>query len=168
MYTVYKTVNKLNGKTYIGVHKTDNPNDDYLGSGKALRNAIANYGRENFEKQILFIFEDKQLAYDKEKELTIDYVVCDNYNMRLGGAGGFTQENAWKGFISKCKKGGSKAKELGYAFGGKNSNASTAGQKGGSNNKGKPKSEAHKQALRESWIRKKNNLGVSNGETGRS
>ncbi len=31
-YTVYKTINLVNGKTYIGIHQTDNPNDDYLGS----------------------------------------------------------------------------------------------------------------------------------------
>lgn len=168
MYTVYRTINKINGKYYIGVHKTDTPADNYLGSGRALANAIKTYGRENFHKEILFIFEDRKSAYDKEKELTSNYTDRSNYNMKLGGVGGFTIEDAWKGFISKSKKGGKKAKDMGYAFGGENSNASLAGKRGGSNNKGKPKSEAHKQALRDAWAKKRNNLGVSNGETGRS
>ena len=40
MYTVYKTVCLVNDMFYIGVHKTDNPMDDYLGSGKRLKYAI--------------------------------------------------------------------------------------------------------------------------------
>lgn len=168
MYTVYKTINKINGKHYIGVHKTEIINDSYLGSGRALNAAIKQHGRENFTKEILFVYETAEEAYSKEKQLTKDYNLNSNYNMRLGGVGGFSKENAWKGFISKCKKGGAKTKELGYSFGGKNSNASAAGKKGGVGNKGKSKSEAHKQALRDSWKRKKLFLGESNGETSRS
>lgn len=46
MYTVYKTTNIINGKYYIGVHKTTNPNDSYLGSGKAIKEAIKKYGKK--------------------------------------------------------------------------------------------------------------------------
>lgn len=39
-YTVYKTINIHNQKFYIGVHKTIDPNDDYLGSGKLIKFAL--------------------------------------------------------------------------------------------------------------------------------
>ncbi len=96
VYTVYRTTNKLNGMFYIGVHKTADPNDDYLGSGKRLRCAIKKYGVENFQKEVLFVFEIKEEAYAKEKELVtqdvLDYGAC--YNLKLGGEGGWDFANS--------------------------------------------------------------------------
>ena len=155
MYTVYKITNNKNEKFYIGVHKTDNPNDSYMGSGKAIKDAIKKHGRENFTKTIILVTESEKQAYELEKTLTLCFVENNNYNMKLGGVGGFTREVALKGFKAKSRKGGLAAKELGFSFGGEHSDAIANGKKGGLKNKGVPKSESHKQALREAWKAKK-------------
>lgn len=86
-YTVYRTTNLVNGKFYIGVHKTKNPNDSYLGSGSAFRKAVDKYGSENFKKEVLFIFDNEQDMLSKEKELVTEEVVKDQncYNQIGGG-----------------------------------------------------------------------------------
>ena len=70
-YTIYKTTNKLNGKWYIGCHITDILNDDYLGSGTILKNAINKYGKNVFEREFLFFAFDEESMLWAEKELVI-------------------------------------------------------------------------------------------------
>jgi hypothetical protein len=90
-YIIYKTINKINNKYYIGKHITSNINDNYLGSGKHLGRAIKKYGKENFKKEILFVFNDKEKMNDKEKELVNERTLNDkkSYNLKIGGQGGF-------------------------------------------------------------------------------
>lgn len=52
-YTVYKIVNNINQKEYIGQHKTNNLNDGYMGSGILLHNAIKNMALKTLTKSIL-------------------------------------------------------------------------------------------------------------------
>ncbi|MEX0596844.1 MAG: GIY-YIG nuclease family protein, partial [Candidatus Paceibacterota bacterium] len=71
-YTVYKTTNLINDKIYIGIHETKNLNDNYLGSGKLLKRAIEKYGSQNFKREYLFIFDNKEEQLAKEKELVTE------------------------------------------------------------------------------------------------
>lgn len=94
VYTVYKTVNKANGKFYLGVHKTSNPMDEYLGSGTYIKRAVAKYGQSGFTKEILFEYETQEEGWDKEDELielNRNNPLCTN--IRKGGSGGFDYIN---------------------------------------------------------------------------
>jgi len=105
MYTVYRTVNLVNGRYYIGVHKTKNPNDGYLGSGPVLKSAIAKYGIDKFDKDILFIYPDSESAYGKEAELLSVFKedpLC--YNLIDGGFGGWQGANRLPGLWRSQKR----------------------------------------------------------------
>jgi group I intron endonuclease len=88
MHFVYKTINSINGKFYIGVH-TGNCQDTYLGSGAALIKAISKYGIDNFKREILHICETLDEAYRLEKSIVTEELVVDDqcYNLAIGGRG---------------------------------------------------------------------------------
>ena len=88
-HLVYKIINQVNDKIYIGKHSTDNVDDEYFGSGSAIINAINKYGLDNFKKEILKTFENELDAYLYEAEIvTDDFVKSRNtYNLTTGGKG---------------------------------------------------------------------------------
>jgi group I intron endonuclease len=89
---IYKTTNLLNGKIYIGKDRYNNEN--YLGSGKILKQAIQKYGRDNFNKEILEECQDEKI-WLKREVYWIEYFNSTKvgYNIALGGNGGDTISN---------------------------------------------------------------------------
>lgn len=88
-FIVYETVNKKNNKRYIGVHKCEDYDDFYLGSGNLIKQAVQKYGKDDFYRHILFVFDNAQDAFTKEAELVNDEVITSDkyYNIALGGSG---------------------------------------------------------------------------------
>jgi hypothetical protein len=109
-------VNNVDGKVYVGKHQTLDLNDDYLGSGKHLRNAIKKYGIENFSKEILFIFDNEDEMNAKESELvTEEFCSLDtNSNLCSGGKGGWSYINRSRTSEEQSKLGklGGKTKRI--------------------------------------------------------
>lgn len=101
-YIVYKTLNLVNNKIYIGIHKTSNPYtfDGYLGCGVYTHNsstynnpttafqcAVKKYGTKNFKRTVLKICKTKEEALKIEEQLVTKEFITrkDVYNMIIGG-----------------------------------------------------------------------------------
>ena len=110
VYCLYEIKNNINGKTYVGVHKTNDITDGYMGSGKVIKQAIKKYGLVNFSKIILETFDTPEAMFAREKEVvTEEFLIrSDVYNLRLGGFGGFDHiRNAglhYKGYNSAAER----------------------------------------------------------------
>ena len=90
-WIVYETRNVISGSIYVGVSKVGRSNGgSYLGSGTALLDAIAKYGKDNFIRTTLFECETAEEAYLIEAAV-VDEEWCkrdDTYNLKTGGMGG--------------------------------------------------------------------------------
>lgn len=64
---VYKTINLLNGKIYVGQHNSKIFDINYYGSGKIIKRALHKYGIKNFKCEI--IEECDSLEELNEKEI---------------------------------------------------------------------------------------------------
>lgn len=85
---IFKTINLINGKYYIG--KDSKNSKSYLGSGLLIKNAIKKYGKNNFSKEILCFCKDLNDLSEKEAQYVNEDVINDpmSYNLALGGQGG--------------------------------------------------------------------------------
>lgn len=105
-YCLYQIKNNVNGKIYIGVHKTSNLNDSYMGSGKLVQQAIRKYGVHNFTKTILELFPSRKEMYFREKEIVTEEFIQrrDVYNRNVGGDGGWSKEARKKALSPEVNK----------------------------------------------------------------
>lgn len=88
----YRIVNTINGNYYYGIHSTNDLEDGYMGSGRRLKRAYKQFGKENFEKTILKFFKTRELASSYENEVVteacVKNIAC--YNLKIGGDFGLT------------------------------------------------------------------------------
>lgn len=109
-YLLYRTVNRINNKEYIGVHKTYNLNDGYIGNGiysqananymseelsTVFASAVIKYKYENFTRSILGFYESYEEALKQEAIIVnIEFVLQKtNYNVKTGGKNGVNPNN---------------------------------------------------------------------------
>jgi hypothetical protein len=102
-HIIYKTTCLINNKYYIGMHSTDNLEDGYMGSGKALKFSIKRYGKENHRVEILEIVENRELLAERERAIVTLSKVKNGkcMNLKVGGIGGFTKKAKVKKKIKK-------------------------------------------------------------------
>lgn len=99
------TINNVNKKIYVGVHKTSDPYewDYYLGCGiyankfytyehpkTTFQYAVKKYGPKNFTRKTLAVFNNEEDAFLMEANIVNKEFLSrkDVYNMVLGGKGG--------------------------------------------------------------------------------
>ena len=90
---IYITTNHVNGRQYIGQKKYDKSGKwkKYLGSGMALKKAIAKYGLESFSKEIIEECDSKEMLDERERYWINYYNATKSdhfYNIAKGGDGG--------------------------------------------------------------------------------
>ena len=86
-YILYQITNLVNGKIYIGKHKTKHLADKYFGSGTELKKDMKIMGAENFEMTVL-CYLNNQEELDLLESLVVNSEFCareDTYNIHTGG-----------------------------------------------------------------------------------
>lgn len=87
---VYKIECSTTGCYYIGVHSTNDLEDNYFGSGTRIKESIREHGRENHSKEIIKFCSSREEASKLEAELVNEKVLLDNkcLNLAVGGRNG--------------------------------------------------------------------------------
>jgi hypothetical protein len=104
IYTIYRAINKVNGKSYIGFdsnwpnrkrdHRRYHPKDSKYAQSSAFYKALRKYSWDNFEWEILY----QSYEFNHTKNVMENYFICEyrtytrfddcnGYNMTLGGDG---------------------------------------------------------------------------------
>ena len=101
-YKIYKSVNNINGKIYIGyTHKSlekriiEHRCNSKKGSSYLFHKAIRKYGEDNFSWEVILESKDKEYILKEMekffiKEYNSYFETGQGYNMTYGGQGGMT------------------------------------------------------------------------------
>lgn len=110
IHFIYKITNTKNGKYYLGMHSTDNLEDDYMGSGKMIKRSIRKHGLGFHTKEILEFRRDRESLKIREKEIINETILQDPLcmNLKKGGEGGgkFYSKEHYDKFKLGCKNNG--------------------------------------------------------------
>jgi len=89
-FIIYKTTCLVSKRYYIGMHKTKNLQDGYLGSGTMLKRSLEKYGIENHVREILEYLPDIESLVKREREIVNETLISDPscMNLKCGGYGG--------------------------------------------------------------------------------
>lgn len=104
---IYLTTNLVNGRKYIGQHKSNTFDSKYLGSGKILKQAILKEGVQNFTLDILEVCESKEQLDQAEAYYIQKYNAVESsdfYNLKEGGLGKSVKGLVYITNGAQCKK----------------------------------------------------------------
>jgi hypothetical protein len=89
-HILYKTTCLRSGKYYVGMHSTNDLDDNYLGSGKMLQRSIDKHGRDQHVRTVLATANTREDLISLEKLFVTEALVKDemSLNLALGGQGG--------------------------------------------------------------------------------
>lgn len=104
---IYLTTNLINGRMYIGQKKSDTfLAEKYLGSGSILKQAVQQYGRENFKVTLLCECNTAEELNEKEMYYIAAYNAQNDrqfYNICKGGPGGPMFKGHHHNLVTKMK-----------------------------------------------------------------
>lgn len=108
MKIVYLVINNITRVQYVGAHRTSKLLNSYLGSGKKIKEAVNEFGNENFTKKILrFCSTENELRYYEKYYMDFHDTIWPNgYNLIKHSAGsyGVSQSDATIEKYKKSKK----------------------------------------------------------------
>jgi hypothetical protein len=102
---VYLTTNLISGKQYVGDHSTNNLNDNYIGSGIYLLNALNEHKKENFKCEILEFFSSKEDAFNAQQKYIKKYNTLIPKGYNISERGGYGIPNSYLNEETKRKIG---------------------------------------------------------------
>jgi hypothetical protein len=87
---IYKITNKINKKIYVGKRIGTEFDENYWGSGIKLRKALSEFGKENFDREIIEWCSSNDILKEREKYWIVTLNARDpqyGYNKIPGGEG---------------------------------------------------------------------------------